>query len=162
MRKRSQRAKAIGAAEARKGVAPQPRRTRRHRGDYHLAPAELVDTLAMRALHSNGGTIDTQRRLLAEIVDQLKGEAQDFRISEERMRELLLSSTKITVDVRYSTRSVSGVLNHCPVCRKPVREVHNATLDGAKVIAGYRCTSCVFWTPLRRRVPSRYVFRVTE
>jgi hypothetical protein len=121
-----------------------------------------VDTLAMRALHSNGGVIDTQRKLLYEIVDQLKGEREDFRISKARMRELLLSSKKITVDVRYSVRSVEGALDTCPVCSKPVAEVFNSTLDGGKIIAGYRCTECSFWTPLRRRVPSRYVFRVVE
>lgn len=162
MRKRSRRGKAIIPSDPKKGLAGKRKRVRRHRVDYHLAPASLIDSLAIRALNSYGGSIETQRKLYMEIADKLKGEDEDLRVSEARMREVLLSSPRVTVDVRYSMHDESPHFKACPVCRKPIIEVFNATLDGGKVIAGYKCTNCPFWTPLRRRVPSRYIFRIID
>lgn len=75
------------------------------------------------------------------------------------MRALLASSSKVTLEVRYATRDRKGPLTACPVCFSPVRPRQNETLWGDSVIVGYRCTSCAFWTPIRRRVPAQYTFR---
>ncbi len=131
-------------------------------GDYELAAPEIIEALALRALYSSGGSIETQRKLHAELVEQLRGEEKRLRVSEERMRSVLLTSKRIAVDVRYASRPVSAPLRSCPVCHRPIREIYNETLDGGRVIAGYKCSRCPFWTPIRRRVPARYTFRVTR
>jgi hypothetical protein len=161
MKRRSARGKAKAPA-----ATDPPARARRYsspnRGDFHRAPSDVIEALALRALYSYGGAIDTQKRLYEEVMDQLKGEGKDLRIGPERMRTILLSSKRIVVEVRYAARPVSSAIRVCPVCRKPVVEIHNATLDGGKVVAGFKCTSCTFWTPLKRRVPCRYTFRAAR
>ncbi len=131
-------------------------------GDYELASPEVIEALALRALYSSGGSIDTQRRLHDEVVEQLRGEEKKYRVSEERMRSVLLSSKRIAVDVRYASRPARSPLRTCPVCHKPIQEIYNETLDGGRVIAGFKCRHCSFWTPLKRRVPARYNFRATR
>lgn len=118
--------------------------------------------LALRVLYSHGGTIETQQKLYDELVDQLRWEREELRVSPGKMRQLLLSSKKIEVEVRYAMHALTRPVTACPVCRKPVLEIQNHTLDSKSVVTGYRCTSCAYWTPLRRRVPARYSFRVAE
>jgi hypothetical protein len=119
-----------------------------------------VEAAALRVLYSNGGAVETQKKLYSEVLEQLKWEKDNIRVSPSKMREVLLSSRKISVEIRYASRPLSKPLKGCPVCRHSVSEIHNHTLDGKRVVSGYKCTSCTFWTPIRRRVPSHYIFRV--
>lgn len=82
-----------------------------------------------------------------------------FRVGPGRLRRVLLASRSVHLEVHYALRLLRAPLTVCPVCRQPVRPIRNQTLYGDTVVSGYRCTSCSFWTPLKRRVPSRYVFR---
>jgi transposase-like protein len=111
-------------------------------------------------LYANGGVIETQEKLYREVMEQIGWQKESFRVSPAKMREILLSSKKIQVEIRYATKPLARPLKGCPVCRRPVREIHNQTLDSGRVVAGYKCTACTFWTPIRRRVPARYIFRV--
>ncbi len=46
----------------------------------------------------------------------------------------------------------------CPVCGARLRKVRNMTVFGGTVTLGYRCDRCRYWTGLRKRVPTRYIF----
>ena len=120
-----------------------------------------MEATALRVLYANGGVVETQQKLYREVMEQIGWEKESFRVSPGKMREVLLTSKKIQVEIRYAARSLAKALKGCPVCRQPVTEIHNQTLDSGRVVAGYKCTSCSFWTPIRRRVPARYIFRVS-
>jgi hypothetical protein len=125
-------------------------------------PPDLLKLLALRVLHAEGGTIQTQSRLLEEVNDQLRGEDPAFRVGAVRLREILISDPRIRVEIRYATRRLPGPLTSCPVCRGPLRELRNRTLRGEVVVTGWKCTRCPYRTPLRRRVPARYVFHAVD
>ncbi len=75
-----------------------------------------------------------------------------------RLRRLVLGSPGIRVDVRYAERATRRPLSSCPVCGAPIAPIRNRTLEGDRVVLGYRCTRCGYWTHLHRRTPVRYRF----
>jgi C4-type Zn-finger protein len=75
------------------------------------------------------------------------------------MRQVLLDEPGVRIEVRYTEKTTRRALNNrCPVCRSALRAIRNRTLEGDRVVLGYRCGRCGYWTHLRRRVPVRYRF----
>ncbi len=153
------RAKATTASGTETGALAGGGRSHASSGSYRRAPDKVIETLALRVLYSHGGSVETQEQLYRELVEQLHWEKPDLRVSPPRMRQVLLASKRIHIEIRYATKMLTEPLSTCPVCRAPVAEIRNHTLEGESVVSGFRCTRCPFWTPLRRRVPARYVFR---
>lgn len=118
-----------------------------------------MERLALAVLRSHGGVVETQEALREELARRLRLEDATYRVGAGRLRRLLLASRAIHLEVRYALRPLRRPLEACPVCQQKVRPIRNRTLFGDTVVTGYRCSSCAFWTPLKRRVPARYVFR---
>ena len=125
---------------------------------FRLPPAELVQSIARRLISRVGRPIGSQAALRRAVLPSLAAKDPLFVLGGWRLRKLLLDAPGVRVGVRYAERPTRRPLQRCPVCRSPVKPIRNRTLEGDRVILGYRCTRCEYWTHLRRRVPVRYRF----
>jgi len=101
--------------------------------------------------------VDSQRRLKQLVERDLKGE-EKFRVGEPRLRLLAIESGLVDLEIRCRDTDEMRSLVRCPVCGERLEKVRNMTVFGGTVTLGYRCGRCKYWTGLRRRVPTRYVF----
>lgn len=115
---------------------------------------------ALQVLRVHRGVVETQHELWLRVSEELRKEEPPRRIGPVRMRALLATSPKVHLEVRYARKRDDRPLTHCPVCFHEIKPRQNQTLWGDQVVVGYRCTACPFWTPLKRRVPAQYTFRV--
>lgn len=101
--------------------------------------------------------VDSQRRLKQLVERDLKGE-EKFRVGEPRLRLLAIESGLVDLEIRCRDTDEMRSLVRCPVCGERLEKVRNMTVFGGTVTLGYRCGRCKYWTGLKRRVPTRYVF----
>ncbi|MCK5548701.1 MAG: hypothetical protein KAI64_06775 [Thermoplasmata archaeon] len=99
--------------------------------------------------------VDKELRILSRTE---KGEKVDCKVSQPRLRLLAIKNgvAGIEIHCRESVRRTS--LTRCPVCAFKLRRVKNLTVFGGTVTIGYRCKKCGYWTGIKQRVPTRYVF----
>lgn len=101
--------------------------------------------------------VDSQRKLKQLVEKDLKGD-EKYRVGEPRLRLLAIESGLVNLEIRCRETRVMRSLVKCPVCGERLQKVRNMTVFGGTVTLGYRCDRCKYWTGLRRRVPTRYVF----
>ena len=101
--------------------------------------------------------VDSQRRLKQLVERDLKGD-EKYRVGEPRLRVLAIESGLVNLEIRCRDTEEMRSLVRCPVCGERLKKVRNMTVFGGTVTLGYRCERCRYWTGLRRRVPTRYVF----
>jgi hypothetical protein len=101
--------------------------------------------------------VESQRRLKALVERDLKGD-EKFRVGEPRLRVLAIESGLVDLEIHCRDTSEMRSLVKCPVCGNRLKKVRNMTVFGGTVTLGYRCERCKYWTGLKRRVPTRYVF----
>ena len=101
--------------------------------------------------------VESQRRLKALVEKDLKGE-EKYRVGEPRLRVIAIESGLVNLEIRCRDTLEMRSLIKCPVCGERLQKVRNMTVYGGTVTLGYRCPRCKYWTGLRRRVPTRYVF----
>ena len=63
---------------------------------------------------------------------------------------------KVEIQTREAEEKSRNV--RCPVCGSKTKRIQNETVYGGKVTLGYKCRSCGYWTGMKRRVPTRYIF----
>ena len=102
-------------------------------------------------------TVESQRKLKQLIEKDLKGD-EKYRVGEPRLRLLAIRSGLVNLEIRCRDTHEMRSLVKCPVCGERLKKVRNMTVFGGTVTLGYRCDRCKYWTGLRRRVPTRYVF----
>ncbi len=101
--------------------------------------------------------VDSQRKLKALVEKDLRGE-EAFRVGGTRLRRIAIESGLVDLEIRCRETQEMKSLIRCPVCGERLRRVRNMTVFGGTVTLGYRCSRCHYWTGLKRRVPTRYVF----
>ncbi len=126
---------------------------------YELPEDAEVEEVILKIL-SRRGVVESQAELHREVMKHLLRRNERYRLSERRMRLVALSTRNIRVEIKYklTERSVDN-MEICPVCGSPMERISNYTLDGKKVVIGFRCTHCPYWTGTKLRVPIRYIFR---
>jgi|SRR5688572_32036076 len=112
---------------------------------------------SLRRILSTRQIVDSQRKLKHLIEKDLKGN-EKYRVGEPRLRVLAIESGLINLEIRCRDTHEMRSLVRCPVCGNRLRKVRNMTVFGGTVTLGYRCDRCKYWTGLRRRVPTRYIF----
>jgi C4-type Zn-finger protein len=107
----------------------------------------------------------TSQRALKKLVDKeiramlSEGSKKvEYKVGETRLRDLVLRSAvaELEIHCRETTRKTS--LGKCPVCKSKLKRVKNLTVFGGSVTLGYQCKTCGYWTGLKQRVPTKYVF----
>lgn len=152
MRKRSVPEKAVGEAHRSRPSTAGVR--------YHRPTPEAIERAARTALARPSSKAASQRELLARVLPILRRRDPIAALGGRRLRGILLDLPEVRLDVVYREESSRRPLGRCPVCSGAVRPIRNRTLDEDRVILGYRCPRCGYWTHLRRRIPVRYTIRL--
>lgn len=101
--------------------------------------------------------VETQHRLAELVLDRLQDEDPDYRVSQGRVRRLVLDNDLATV--RTTTgRTSRPPPETCPVCEAELSTSKNRTLDGRETVIGTRCDDCGYGSGPRLQVPLRYEF----
>ena len=112
---------------------------------------------SLHRIFSTRAMVDSQRRLKALVEKDMKGD-EKYRVGEPRLRVLAIESGLVNLEIRCRDTPEMRSLVKCPVCGERLKKVRNMTVYGGTVTLGYRCERCKYWTGLKRRVPTRYVF----
>lgn len=104
------------------------------------------------------GVISSQRKFAELVLRELRRHDPDYSVSEPRIRRLALASGLVTVETRTRESGEKTSASMCPVCGGRTERIRNLTVYGGTVTRGYRCRNCGYWTGLKRRVPTLYIF----
>ncbi len=124
---------------------------------YKVPKADVLAEAIRNVLREQNTVIS--QNLLTELVNAcLKRDEPDYTASEERIRRLTLA--RKLAKVQIVTREAEERSRHgrCPVCGSKTKRIQNETVYGGTVTLGYKCRACGYWTGLKRRVPTRYIF----
>jgi hypothetical protein len=128
---------------------------------YKLPADEEVSEAIKRAL-SRRGLVNSQRKLTELVRTELKSIDAEYAVTEERVRKLAIEGglAKLNINARDTGTKTSS--STCPVCSKRMGRIKNLTVYGGSVDIGYRCAKCGYWTGVKTRRPTRYIFSLRE
>jgi DNA-directed RNA polymerase subunit RPC12/RpoP len=101
--------------------------------------------------------VNSQRQLKILVEKDLRAE-EIFRVGGPRLRQITIDSGLADLEIHCRESDERRSLVKCPVCGERLRRLRNMTVFGGTVTLGYRCSRCGYWTGLRKRVPTRYIF----
>jgi len=121
-------------------------------------PSDTEILEAIKDALQRHGVVNSQRKMTEFVLKELKRHDSDYTVSEERVRKLAIENglAKVEIHARESTQKTSA--RDCPVCGGKTVRIRNETVYGGTVTTGYRCKTCGYWTGLKQRVPTLYVF----
>jgi len=126
---------------------------------YEIPEEQEVRKIILRIL-SKRGIIESQAELLREVLKHLHRRNKNYKLSGKRMRIIAINSGKVKIEIRYKlSDKLIEKMDKCPVCGGRMVKIENSTLDGGKVVIGFKCLSCPYWTGKQLRIPVRYIFR---
>ena len=100
----------------------------------------------------------TSQRALKRLVEKdLRGE-EVYRVGGPRLRQIAIDSGRLGLEIHCRETDEKKSMVKCPVCGQRLTRVRNMTVFGGTVTLGYRCSRCGYWTGLKKRVPTRYIF----
>jgi hypothetical protein len=127
-------------------------------------PSEEQVIDALKEVFRKRRTVTSQRALKRLVDKELRamldegGKRSNYKVGETRLRALVRRSAvaELEIHCRETVRKTS--LGKCPVCKSKLKRVKNLTVYGGTVTLGYHCKTCGYWTGLKQRVPTKYVF----
>ncbi len=143
------------SAPLRATLLSRPRIPRRM-PEYRI-PKDDVIRAAISRVFQTRHEVSSQRALKRLVEREVRG-SENFRVGEERIRRLAIESGLTRLEIRAREADERRGLTKCPVCGERVKRIKNMTVFGGTVTLGFRCPKCGYWSGLRRRVPTRYVF----
>lgn len=105
-------------------------------------------------------TVTSQHKLKKLVEKELQIKKKHYRVSEPRLRSLLLNSGKIQVEIRTREGDPDKILHKCPVCGGGLQRVKNQTIYGGEVTLELRCDICGYWTGKKKKIPTLYIFHL--
>jgi len=123
---------------------------------YHIPTDDQVRQSLTRVF-STRQVVDSQRRLKQLVEKDMKGDER-YRVGQRRLRLLALDSSLVDLETLARDSKKMRSLVKCPVCGTRLKKVRNMTVFGGTVTLGYRCERCKYWTGLKPRIPTRYIF----
>ncbi|HUS56939.1 MAG TPA: hypothetical protein VMY17_02860 [Thermoplasmata archaeon] len=121
-------------------------------------PSDTEEVEAIRDVLRSHGVINSQRKLTELVLVSLRRHDSDYTVSEGRVRHLAIENELAVIDIRCRDTRKRTAAGACPVCGGRTKRIKNLTVYGGSVTMGYRCSTCGYWTGLKCRVPTRYVF----
>ena len=121
-------------------------------------PSDTEVIQAIKDVLDRYGAISSQRKLTELVLRSLRRRDSDYTVSEERVRKLAIANGLATLDIRCRETKDKTAAGSCPVCGGRTQRIKNLTVYGGSVTMGYRCKTCGYWTGLKNRVPTLYVF----
>ena len=113
---------------------------------------------SIKNVMNNYGVVNSQTKLKELVERDLKETDENYHVSPRRLRVLALSSDHVRVEIHCREADKKKGIGRCPVCNHKLKLVKNKTIYNGIVIIGHECTHCPYWTGIRRRIPTRYVF----
>ncbi|UCG68849.1 MAG: hypothetical protein JSV09_13810 [Thermoplasmata archaeon] len=113
---------------------------------------------AIKNVMNRQGVVNSQTKLKELVERDLHVTDKDYHVSPRRLRVLALSSDDVRVEIHCRESDTKKGISKCPVCNHKLKLVKNKTIFDGVVIIGHECTHCPYWTGLKRRIPTRYVF----
>jgi hypothetical protein len=113
---------------------------------------------AIKNVMNNYGVVNSQTKLKELVERDLRETDNDYSVGPQRLRVLALSSDHVSVEIHCRESETKKSIGKCPVCNHRLKLTKNKTIFDGVVIIGHQCTHCPYWTGLKRRVPTRYVF----
>jgi len=123
---------------------------------YRIPKAEVVAGAIARVLNTRH-QVTSQRQLKRLVERDLRGD-EHYRVGGRRLRLATIDSGLVDLEIHTRETSERKSQVKCPVCGSRLRKLRNMTVFGGTVTLGYRCERCHYWTGLRKRVPTRYIF----
>ena len=120
-------------------------------------PSDEQIRQSLARLFSTRQVVDTQRKLKQLVEKDMKGD-EKYRVGERRLRLLAIDSGLVELEILCRDSNEMRSLVKCPVCGARLKKVRNMTVFGGTVTLGYRCDRCKYWTGLKPRIPTRYIF----
>ena len=101
--------------------------------------------------------VTSQRQLKRLVEREVRGD-EHYRVGARRLRLAAIDTGFVDLEIHTRETLERRSQVKCPVCASRLRKVRNMTVFGGTVTLGYRCDRCHYWTGLRKRVPTRYIF----
>ena len=105
-------------------------------------------------------SVSSQHKLKNLVEKELKTKNKKYQVSQQRLRNIVLKSGLVNIEIHSREGDPHKILNRCPVCNNPLKRVKNLTIWGGKVTIEFRCSKCGYWTGKKKRIPTRYVFHL--
>ena len=102
--------------------------------------------------------VRSQHKLKELVQNRLREEYPDVNVSESRVRYLAVNLPTVHLDIHCRYTSKRTAMSRCPVCGSELRQVKNQTVFGGTVTLEHRCRKCPYWTGVKRRTPTYYIF----
>lgn len=124
---------------------------------YHIPSDEKVEK-ALQKVFKKYITVSTQRKLKKLVEKDLKTKKKQFHVSERRLRNIVLKTGLVNIEIHSREGDPHKILTRCPVCNASLKKVKNLTIWGGEVTIEFRCSNCGYWTGKKKRIPTLYVF----
>jgi len=123
---------------------------------YRIPKVEVVRDAISRVL-AGRHQVTSQRQLKRLVEREVRGD-EHYRVGARRLRLAAIDSGLVDLEIHTRETLERRSQVKCPVCTSRLRKVRNMTVFGGTVTLGYNCDRCHYWTGLRKRVPTRYIF----
>jgi hypothetical protein len=125
--------------------------------EYAVAEDGAILEAALEALRVRR-LVRSETALLKSVRATLRKTDPKLTVGRRRLRLVCLRSGKVEVTAftRYSDER--RAITRCPVCRGAIEPIKNKTVYDGSVTLGYRCQVCGYWTGIKRRIPTLYVY----
>jgi uncharacterized protein with PIN domain len=124
---------------------------------YHI-PSDKKVKQALKKVFKKYFTVTSQRKLKELVEKELRQKKKKFRVSERRLRSIVLGSGLVRIEIYSREGDPHKILTRCPVCNESLKRVKNLTIYGGEVTIEFRCSKCGYWTGKKKRIPTLYVF----
>jgi uncharacterized protein with PIN domain len=128
---------------------------------YHIPSDEKIIKAVTKVLKKYR-TVSSQHRLKELVENELKTKNDEFHVSGSRIRNLVLKSDLVRIEIHSREGDPDKILNRCPVCNNSLKRVKNQTIFGGEVTIEFRCSNCGYWTGKKKRIPILYVFHLKK
>ena len=128
---------------------------------YHIPSDEKIIKAVTKVLKKYR-TVSSQHRLKELVENELKTKNDEFHVSGSRIRNLVLKSGLVRIEIHSREGDPDKILNRCPVCNNSLKRVKNQTIWGGEVTIEFRCSNCGYWTGKKKRIPRLYVFHLKK
>ena len=128
---------------------------------YHIPSDEKIIKAVTKVLKKYR-TVSSQHRLKELVENELKTKNDEFHVSGSRIRNLVLKSDLVRIEIHSREGDPDKVLSRCPVCNNSLKRVKNLTIWGGEVTIEFRCSNCGYWTGKKKRIPTLYVFHLKK
>jgi hypothetical protein len=129
---------------------------------YRIPSRQMVEQ-AVSDVMNEAFTVRSQTLFQRLVLSRLKEmDGAKFKLSGRRLRRIAAGMDDVDLIIHCREGERMNRSATCPVCGSRMENIQNNTLYGWTVTTGKTCTTCSYWTGVRKRIPTRYVFTIEK